>query len=41
MELDDVAAKAFRIENVELRRILIGAARQGEHVCRAPLPAER
>jgi len=41
MELDDVAAKAFWIEGIELRRVLVSTPRQREHIRRAPLPAER
>ena len=41
MEFDHVAAEAFRIEGVELRRILVGAAGGREHFGRAPLPSER
>ena len=40
MELDDVAAKALRVEGVELRRIFVGATPEREHLCRSPLPPE-
>jgi hypothetical protein len=40
MELDDIAAKALRVEGVELWRILVGAAAEREHLGRSPLPPE-
>jgi hypothetical protein len=40
MELDDVAAKALRVEGVELRRIFVGTAPEREHFRGTPLPPE-
>ena len=41
MKFDDVAAKALWVKGVEFRRVLVGTAREREHLGRAPLPPER
>ena len=40
MELDPVAAKAFGVEGVKLRRIFVGLPAKRKHLGTAPVPAE-